>query len=115
MRARIAVLACVVLCGHSAAEPAKYAVDGLVLGTHLNFESASYGEYRCRASEQFDELTWCQKTRRGRSDIAIYSLLHSREGSVLYIIALKNLHFLMPKRPSKIYNNLPATLVNCRA
>jgi hypothetical protein len=98
MRARIAVLAFVVLCGHSAAEPAKYAVDGLVLGTQLNFESASYGEYRCRPSEQFDELTWCQKTRRGRSDIAIYSLLHSRDGNVLYINRSQEPAFLNAKK-----------------
>jgi hypothetical protein len=98
MRARIAVLAFVVLCGHSAAEPAKYVIDGLVLGTQLNFESASYGEYRCRPSEQFDELTWCQKTRRGRSDIAIYSLLHSREGSVLYINRSQEPAFLNAKK-----------------
>jgi hypothetical protein len=98
MRARIAVLACVVLCGHSVAEPAKYAVDGLVLGTQLNFESASYGEYRCRLSDQFDGLTWCQKTRRGRSDIAIYSLLHSREGSVLYINRSQEPAFLNTKK-----------------
>src|SRR5262249_22284157 len=98
MRARIAVLAFVVLCGHSAAEPAKYVIEGLVLGTQLNFESASYGEYRCRPSEQFDELTWCQKTRRGRSDIAIYSLLHSREGSVLYINRSQEPAFLNAKK-----------------
>src|SRR5215471_2546569 len=98
MRARIAVLAFVALCRHSAAEPAKYVIDGLVLGTQLNFESASYGEYRCRPSEQFDELTWCQKTRRGRSDIAIYSLLHSREGSVLYINRSQEPAFLNAKK-----------------
>jgi hypothetical protein len=98
MRATIAVLACVVWCGHSVAEPAKYAVDGLVLGTQLNFASASYGEYRCRPSDQFDGLTWCQKTRRDRSDIAIYSLLHSREGSVLYINRSQEPAFLNAKK-----------------
>src|SRR5206468_7801828 len=39
--------------------------------------------------DQFDGLTWCQKTRsdkeRRRSYIAAYSLLHSRDGNILYI------------------------------
>src|SRR5438309_1081235 len=98
MRAIIAVLAYVVLCGYSVAEPAKYAVDGLVLGTQLNFESASYGEYRCSPSNQFDGLIWCQKTRRDRSDTATYSLLHSREGSILYINRSQELAFLNAKK-----------------
>ena len=98
MRAKIAVLACVVLCGHAEAEPAKYAVDGLVLGTQLNFESTSYGEYRCSPSDQFDGLTWCQKTRRGRSDTAIYSLLHSQVGNILYINRSQEPAFFNPKK-----------------
>jgi hypothetical protein len=84
MRAKIAVLACVVLCGHAVAEP-KYAVDGLVLGTRLNFQGASHGEYGCSPSDQFDGLAWCQKTRGSKSDTATYSLLHSREGTIFYI------------------------------
>jgi hypothetical protein len=86
MKASVAVFASVVLCGNAAAESAKYAVDGISLGTQLNFESASYREYRCSPSDQFEGFTWCQtrkETRRQRS--ATYSLLHSRDGTVLYI------------------------------
>jgi hypothetical protein len=90
MRARIAVLACVVLCGPAVAEP-KYAVDGLVLGTQLNFQSASYGEYGCSPSDQFDGLTWCQKTPKIKSDTTTYSLLHSREGTIFYINRVQEL------------------------
>jgi hypothetical protein len=97
MRARIAVLACVVLCGHAVAEP-KYAVDGLVLGTQLNFQSASYGEYGCSPSDQFDGLTWCQKTPRIKSDTTTYSLLHSREGTVFYINRAQELALLNAKK-----------------
>jgi len=99
MRARTVILACFLLCGHATAEPAKYAVDGLVLGTQLNFESASYGEYRCSPSAQFDGLTWCQRAGRGRSsDATIYSLLHSRQGSVLYINRSQELAFFNQKK-----------------
>jgi hypothetical protein len=97
MRARITVLACVILCGHAVAEP-KYAVDGLVLGTQLNFQSASYGEYGCSPSDQFDGLTWCQKTPRIKSDTTTYSLLHSREGTIFYINRAQELALLNAKK-----------------
>jgi hypothetical protein len=97
MRARIAVLACVALCGHAVAEP-NYAVDGLVLGTQLNFKSASYGEYGCSPSDQFDGLTWCQKTPRTKSDPTTYSLLHSRDGTIFYINRAQELALLNSKK-----------------
>src|SRR6266436_3511698 len=88
MGAGIAVLAYVVLHGSAIAAPTEYAVDGLAVGSQLNFGSTSYREYKCSPSDQFDGLTWCQKTRsdkeRRRSYTAAYSLLHSR-GNILYI------------------------------
>ena len=97
MTARIALLRTlfVRICGSGTG---KVAVDGLVLGTELSYDSASYGEYRCSPSNQFDGLTWCQKTRIGRSDTATYSLLHSREGSILYINRSQELAFLNAKK-----------------
>src|SRR5262249_4946286 len=48
-----------------------------------------------------DGLTWCQKTRsdkeRRRSYIAAYSLLHSRDGNVLYINRTQEAAFFNPK------------------
>src|SRR5215468_4750285 len=89
MGACIVVFAYVVLYGNAIAAPMEYAVDGVAVGTQLNFDSASYREYKCSPSDQFDGLTWCQKTRsdkeRRRSYIAAYSLLHSRDGNILYI------------------------------
>ena len=89
MGAGIAVFACVVLYGNAIAAPTEYAVDGLAVGTQLNFSSGSYREYKCSPSDQFDGLTWCQKTRsdkeRRRSYIAAYSLLHSEDGNLSYI------------------------------
>ena len=89
MRARVAIFASVVLCGSAAAEPAQYAVEGLPVGAKLNFDSASYREFKCSPSEQFDALTWCQKTRtdvgRRGSYTAGYSILHSTDGTVFYV------------------------------
>src|SRR5205823_14808646 len=79
MKARIAVLASVVLSGSATAAPNQYAVEGVAVGTQLNFDSASYREYKCSPSQQFDGLTWCQKARankdRRRPYTAAYSLL----------------------------------------
>src|SRR5262245_29103229 len=73
----------------------------LAVGTKLDFGSASYREYKCSPSDQFDGLTWCQKTRsekeRRRPYIAAYSLLHSRDGNILYINRSQQLAFFNPK------------------
>jgi hypothetical protein len=63
MIARLAVLACAVLCGSAAIAATQYGVDELGVGAQLKFDSASYREFRCNPSEQFDGLTWYQKTR----------------------------------------------------
>jgi ribosomal protein L9 len=101
MGVRIVVFAHVVLYGNAIAAPMEYAVDGVAVGTQLNFDSASYREYKCSPSDQFDGLTWCQKTRsdkeRRRSYIAAYSLLHSRDGNILYINRTQEPAFLNPK------------------
>jgi hypothetical protein len=89
MKAGIAAFASVVLCGNAVAEPTQYVVDGLAVGTQLSFTSASYREYRCSPSDQFEGLTWCQKTRddkeRRGSYTAAYSILHARDGNILYV------------------------------
>src|SRR5262249_43021020 len=50
---------------------------------------SAYREYKCSPSDQFDGFTWCQQTRqqgeRRRSSDVTYSLLHSRDGSIVYI------------------------------
>src|SRR6266436_1198162 len=88
IRTGIVVLAHAVLIGNAIAAT-EYAVDGLTVGTQLNFGSASYREYKCNPSDQFDGLTWCQKKRtdkeRRGSYIAGYSLLHSKNGNISYI------------------------------
>jgi hypothetical protein len=84
-----AFLACTVLSANAAAAQTQYTVDRLAIGTKLNFDSASYREYKCSPSDQFAGLTWCQKARtdkeRRGTYTAAYSILHSREGNVLYV------------------------------
>jgi hypothetical protein len=97
--AGIVALAYVVLCSHAIA--AEYAVDGLAVGTQLDFGSASYREYKCSPSDQFDGFIWCQKARtdkeRRGSYIAGYSLLHSQDGNISYINRSQEPAFLNPK------------------
>ena len=86
MGAGIVVLA---YYGNAIAASTEYAVDGLAVGTQLNFNSASYREYKCSPSDQFEGFVWCQKKRtdkeRRRSYITAYSLLHSEDGNLSYI------------------------------
>jgi hypothetical protein len=66
-----------------------YAVGGVALGATVQSESSAYREYKCGSSDQFDGFTWCQKTRKGKgrrgSFNAIYSIMHSQDGTVVYI------------------------------
>jgi hypothetical protein len=89
MKAGIVVLASAVVSGSATAASNQYAVEGVAVGTQLNFNSASYREYKCSPSEQFDGLTWCQKARSNKDRrgpyTAAYSLLHARDGSIVYV------------------------------
>jgi hypothetical protein len=84
-----AVLAFFILCEGVIAASAQYSVDGLAIGTRLNFDSASYRAYKCTPSDQFRGLTWCQKTTSGRERrgpySVTYSLLHSGDGKIVYV------------------------------
>jgi hypothetical protein len=52
-------------------------------------KSATYLEYKCSPSDQFDGFTWCQKTRndqdRRGASTATYSILHGQDGNVVYV------------------------------
>jgi hypothetical protein len=66
-----------------------YAVAGLALGSRVQFDTSDYRDYKCSPSEQFVEFTWCQKTRQERdrrgSTNVTYSILHSQDGTVVYV------------------------------
>jgi hypothetical protein len=72
-----------------AGEVPTYSVGGIALGSRVKLDSAISREYKCGPSEQFAGLTWCQKTLRSSeqhhpSEAAYYSILHSKDGTVLY-------------------------------
>ena len=72
-----------------AREVPTYSVGGIALGSRVKLDSAISREYKCGPSEQFAGLTWCQKTLRSSeqhhpSEATYYSILHSRDGTVLY-------------------------------
>src|SRR5262249_6282838 len=70
------------------------------LGSRVQFDSSDYREYKCSPSEQFAELTWCQKTRqerepRGSANVT-YSILHSHDGLVVYVSRYQEPAFFGP-------------------
>jgi hypothetical protein len=115
MKAGIALLTSVVVCGNALAGPAQYAVDGLAIGTLLNFSSSPYRDYKCSRSEQFSGLTWCQRTgtyrERQKSYTAAYSLLHSRDGKIVYVNRSQNSSFFKSNEAEEDIQHIPAGLV----
>ena len=101
MKTSIAVLASVVAYGSAAAAPTQYAVDGLAVGAQLRSDSTPYRQYKCSPSEQFDGLTWCQKAQSNRERrgayTAAHSVLHARDGKVLYVNRTQEPAFLTTK------------------
>jgi hypothetical protein len=89
MKTGIGFLALLLLSASATAAPNQYGVDGVSVGTQLSLENAAYREYKCSPSEQFAGLTWCQKTKNNKERrgpyTAAYSVLHSRDGKVLYV------------------------------
>jgi len=65
-----------------------YVVEGIALGSKVKADSSAYREYKCGPSDQFEGFTWCQRSRRDserrRSFEATYSILHSKDGTVVY-------------------------------
>jgi hypothetical protein len=92
-----------------AGQAAGYAVDGITLGSKLKLDSAMYREYKCSRSEQFDGFTWCQKSRRdsekrGSFDL-IYSILHAKDGTVVYINRYQHPAFFDASEPDRDIQN----------
>jgi hypothetical protein len=66
-----------------------YSVDGLALGSKVAFESATYRQYHCVPSQEFQGFVWCtkasnDKVARGRFEVWS-SILHARDGTVAYV------------------------------
>jgi hypothetical protein len=93
----------------AAGQAAAFAVDGITLGAKLKLDSAMYREYKCSRSEQFDGFTWCQKSRRdsekrGSFDL-IYSILHTKDGTVVYINRYQHPAFFDATEPDRDIQN----------
>lgn len=75
----------------TATSPIKsvYSVDGLTLGSRIQFDSTAYREYQCAPSKQFAGFILCQKKRAEREPrgqfVSYYSLLHSTDGIAQYV------------------------------
>jgi hypothetical protein len=72
----------------AASQVPTYVVEGIALGSKVKADSSAYREYKCGPSDQFEGFTWCQRSRRDserrRSFEATYSILHSKDGTVVY-------------------------------
>lgn len=83
----------------------RYAVGDLALGSRIQSDSSDYREYKCSPSEQFAEFTWCQKTRQERdrrqSFNVTYSILHSGDGTVLYVSRFQEPVFFGPNEANQ--------------
>ncbi|MBR0939241.1 MAP7 domain-containing protein [Bradyrhizobium jicamae] len=70
-------------------KPSAYAVDGLALGTKVNFQSSAYAQYNCKDGNRFPGFIWCQKTKHEpgprRPVTVATSILHAQDGTAVYI------------------------------
>jgi hypothetical protein len=66
-----------------------YIVDGLALDGPVAPKSATYREYKCRPSEQFESFIWCQRRRTENGKFgeftSVNSILHSPDNTTAYV------------------------------
>jgi hypothetical protein len=64
-------------------------MEGLHLGDSIRVHLVEYRDYRCSPSDAFPSLTFCHKIRFERdrygSYNAMYSFLHTRDGTLVYV------------------------------
>jgi hypothetical protein len=81
-----------------------YAVEGIVLGSRMRPRGPSFRDYKCSPSEQFDDLTWCQRTSHDREKrgpfTATYSILRDAGGTILYVNRYQEPAFFAPNEAS---------------
>jgi len=82
----------------SSGQAPEYSVAGLALGARVKPDSPEYQGYRCGPSDQFPGFTSCRKIRQERSAggsfNAMYSFLHARDGTVVYVDRYQDPAFL---------------------
>jgi hypothetical protein len=92
MRTSVSVVLSILIAGSTwslAHGNPAYSVTGVAIGSRVDFDSTAYQEYRCDRSEMFDGLTFCTKrtddTDQRGPFVAYDGLLHSRDGTVVYV------------------------------
>ena len=70
--------------GTAPGQTAHYAVDGRALGARLPSDRSTR-DYKCSASEQFNGFTWCQRASREGAVEATTSILHAKDGTIVYV------------------------------
>jgi hypothetical protein len=72
-----------------AGDQTEYIVDGLALGGSVAPRSATYKEYKCQPSEQFENFIWCQRQRKENGKFGEFtsftSILHSDDNATAYV------------------------------
>ena len=98
--------------GHNdptASQVPTYVVEGIALGSKVKADSSAYREYKCGPSDQFEGFTWCQRSRRDserrRSFEATYSILHSKDGTVVYANRTQQPAFLDASKADRAIQN----------
>jgi len=99
--------------GHNdptASQVPTYVVEGIALGSKVKADSSAYREYKCGPSDQFEGFTWCQRSRRDgerrRSFEATYSILHSKDGTVVYANRTQQPAFLDASKADRDIQNI---------
>lgn len=74
----------------SPAGAAQYVIDGLALGSRVPTDSQNYRSYDCKPSDDFADLTWCQRSQRrsarGRNFTVSNTIAHAADGTSLYLM-----------------------------
>ena len=118
MRTGIRLLAQLVLCGNALAAT-EYSVDGLAVGTQLDFGSASYREYKCNPSDQFKDLSGAKnqgliKNGEDLTSSPIHCCIRRTEAFHTSIV-LKNQHFSMRRKLNLASSDIRVSSVTCHA
>src|SRR5262249_11946758 len=66
-----------------------YVVDGLALGSQIQFASQAYQRYRCGPSDKFPGFVWCHEEHmtkeKGKEITRSHSILHAQDGTAWYV------------------------------
>jgi hypothetical protein len=93
----------------TAAISAQYSLNGYALGGRVQFNSANYKSYKCDESS-FESLIECNRTRNQNTSLGTSTisdiLIHSKDGTAVYLMASLSLLALDENLVRKEINNL---------